>query len=323
MTGMPLLRVAGIAVLVLTALPVVAQEYPVRQIRLIVPYTPSGPTDILSRVVAQKFTETWGQPVVVENRPGAAGMLGTEIASRAAPDGYTLCSAGLTFTTAATLNPKLSFLPLRDFAPVALIGVVPNVLSLHPSVPAKSVRELIRFAKSQPGKLAYPTGGVGGGQWLAGALFDHLAGTKMLPVQYRGSAPGVTALISGEVSVGFTDLIISLPHARAGRLRILAVTGDRRSDNAPDLPTVAEAGVPGFGMTAWFGLVTPAGTPEAVIGKLNREVLRILKLPETRERFASMGADAATFTPEQFGMFLKAESDKWARVIKTAGSPAK
>lgn len=306
------------AVLALPAFYAVAQEYPVRAIRLIVPYTPSGPTDILSRIVAQRFTETWGQPVIVENRPGAAGMIGTETAVRAAADGYTLCTAGLTFTTATALNPKLPFSPLRDFVPVALIGMVPNVLSLHPSVPAKSVRELIRVAKAQPGKLAYPTGGVGGGQWLAGALFDQLAGVKMLPVQYRGSAPGVTALISGEVSVGFTDLIISMPQAKSGRLRVLAVTSERRSDNAPELPTMHEAGVPGFGMTAWFGLVAPTGTPAAVIGKLNREVLRIMKLPDTRQRLTELGADAGMLTAEQFGTFLKVESDKWERVIRTA-----
>lgn len=295
------------------------QDYPSRTIRLIVPYTPSGPTDILSRVVAQKMSEAWRQPVVVENRPGAAGMLGTEIAVRAPADGYTLCTAGLTFSTAETLNPKLPFSPLRDFAPIALIGKVPNVLSMHPSVPARSVRELIVFARSKPGELAYPTGGVGGGQWLAGALFTQLTGTKMLGVQYRGSAPGVTALISGEVSIGFTDLIISLPHAKAGRLRVLAVTSDRRSENAPELPTLDEAGVKGFAMTAWFGLVTPAGTPDAIVNKLNREVLRILGLPDTKQRLVSLGAEAGTYSPEQFGTFIKAESDKWARLIKTAG----
>ncbi|MPZ47229.1 MAG: hypothetical protein GEV05_28480 [Betaproteobacteria bacterium] len=209
------------------ALDAVAQEYPARTIRIIVPYTPGGPTDIHARTVAQKLNEAWGQPVVVENRPGAAGMIGTEVAAGAAPDGYTLCTAGVTFSTAELLNPKMSFSPMRELAPIALLGAVPNILVVHPSLPVHSVKELIAFAKARPKELLYPTGGVGGAQSLAGAFFEYLSKTKMVPVQYRGSIPGITALVAGEVSVGFTDLITTLPHVEAGKLRLLAVTSGK------------------------------------------------------------------------------------------------
>jgi tripartite-type tricarboxylate transporter receptor subunit TctC len=295
-----------------------AQEYPARAIRLIVPYTPSGPTDIHSRVVAQKLSEAWGQPVVVENRPGAAGMIGTELAARAAPDGYTLCTATLPFTTAATLNPKMSFIPAVELTPIALMGALPNILVVHPSVPVKSVKEMVAFAKARPGQLLYPTGGVGGAQWLAGAYFDGLSGTKMEPVQFRGGIPGITALVAGEVSIGFTDLMTTLPHVRSGKLRLLAITSARRSPVVPEVPTVAESGIPGFGVTAWFGLVTRAGTPKPIVDKLNREILRALQLPDTRKRLAALGSELGTLSPEEFGEFLRNETEKWARVIKTA-----
>ena len=300
------------------AVEAVAQEYPARPIRLIVPYTPSGPTDIHSRTVALKLSEAWGQPVVVENRPGAAGMIGTEIAVRSAADGYTLCTATLPFTTAATLNPKMPFVPAVELTPVALMGALPNILVVHPSVPVKSVKELVAFAKARPGQLNYPTGGVGGAQWLAGAYFDGLSGTKMVPVQYRGGIPGITALIAGEVSIGFTDLMTTVPHVRAGKLRLLAVTSAKRSPVVPETPTVAESGIPGFGVTAWFGLVTRTGTPKAIVDKLNREILRILQLPDTRKRLAALGSELGTLSPEEFGEFLRSETEKWARVIKTA-----
>ncbi len=300
------------------AVEVLAQEYPARAIRLIVPYTPSGPTDIHSRTVAQKLSEAWGQPVVVENRPGAAGMIGTELAARAAPDGYTLCTATLPFTTAYTLNPKMPFNPAVELAPVALMGALPNILVVHPSVPVKSVKELIAFAKTRPGQLLYPTGGVGGAQWLAGAYFDGLSGTNTVAVQYRGGIPGITALVAGEVSIGFTDLMTTLPHVQAGKLRLIGVTSARRSPIVPDTPTVAESGLPGFDVTAWFGLVTREGTPKPVIDKLNREILRILQLPDTKKRLAALGSELGTLTADQFGEFLQQETKKWARVINTA-----
>jgi tripartite-type tricarboxylate transporter receptor subunit TctC len=293
------------------------QTYPNRVIRWIVPYTPGGPTDIHSRAVAQKLSEAWGQPVVVENRAGAAGMIGTEIAARTAPDGYTLCTATIPFTTALTLDPKMSFNPATELSPVALMGAVPNILVVHPSLPATSVKELVALAKTRPGQLLYPTGGVGGAQWLAGAYFEHLSKTKVLPVQYRGGIPGITALLSGEVSVGFSDLMTTLPHVQVGKLRLLAVTSAKRSAVVPDVPSVAET-LPGFDVTAWFGIVVRAGTPKPIVEKLNREVLRGLQAPDTRKRLAELGSERGTLSPEEFGEFLKAENQKWARVIKAA-----
>jgi len=293
------------------------QDYPNRAIRWIVPYPPGGPTDIHSRVVGQRLSEALGQPVVMENRAGAAGMIGVEIAAGSAPDGYTLCTATLPFTTAYTLNPKMSFSPAKEMAPVALMGALPNIVVTHPSVPVRSLKELIAFAKAHPGELLYPTGGIGGAQWLAGAYFEHLSGTRMVAVQYRGGIPGITALIAGEVSMGFTDLMTTLPHVKAGKLRLLAVTSARRSPVIPDTPAVSEV-LPGFGVTAWFGVVTRKGTPKPVIDRLNSEILRILKRPDARKLLAALGSDLGTLSASEFGDFLDSETRKWAEVIKVA-----
>jgi len=295
-----------------------AQEYPSRTIRVIIPYPPSGPTDIHARVVAQELSKAWGQPVVVENRPGAAGMIGTEVAARAPADGYTLCTAGVTFSTSELLT-KMSFSPTRELAPVALLGAVPNILVVHPSLPVRSVKELVALAKSRPKSLFFPTGGPGGVQSLAGAYFEHLSGAKLVEVQYKGSIPGITALVSGEVSVGFTDLMTTLPQVEAGKLKLLAVTSLKRSPMIPKTPTVAESGLPGFNVTAWFGLVTRTGTPRPVIDKLNREILRVLQIPEARSRITNLGSEPGTLSPAEFGEFIGAESRKWAKVIETGG----
>ncbi len=265
-----------------------AQEYPSKPIRMIVPYTPSGPTDIHARVVAQELSKAWGQPVVVENRPGAAGMIGTEVAARAPADGYTLCTAGVTFSTSELLT-KMSFSPTRELAPIALLGAVPNILVVHPSLPVRTVKDLVALARSHPKGLLYPSGGPGGVQALAGAYFEHLSGTKLVEIQYKGSIPGITALVSGEVSVGFTDLMTTLPQVEAGKLKLIAVTSLKRSPMIPKTPTVAESGLPGFNVTAWFGLVTRNGTPRPVIDKLNREILRILQIPDARARITNLG----------------------------------
>lgn len=294
------------------------QGYPNKAIRLIVPYPPSGPTDIHSRTVAQKLSEAWGQPVVVENRPGASGMIGTEVCAHAPPDGYTICTVTPPFTTMATLNPKLSFSPANDFTPIALLGAVPNILVVHPSLPVKSVKEFISLAKARPSEILYPTGGIGGTQWLALMYFEQLSRTKLVEVQYKGAGPVVTALISGEVSVAFSDLMTTLPQVQAGRLRLLAVTSAKRSSLIPATPTVSEAGLPGFDVTAWFGLVTRTGTATSLIDKLSVETLRVLQLAEVRRRLTALGSEPGSFTAVQFGEFLKKESEKWARVIKTA-----
>jgi tripartite-type tricarboxylate transporter receptor subunit TctC len=304
------------AMLATTAL---AQPFPSRALRIVVPYAPGGPTDILARAIGQKLTESWGQPVVIENRPGAAGMTGTAQVAKAPADGYTLVTAGISFATAPSLDPKLPVNPLRDFAPVALMGMVSNVVVVHPSLPVRSVRDLVSLGRTRPGQILYASGGSGGTQHLSGELFRHLTGVKIEHVPYRGSAPGLTALIAGEVALGFTDMMITVPHVRSGKLRGLAVTGPRRSALLPDLPTVAEAGVTGYAMTSPFGLVAPAGTPGDVIAKLKAEVVRHLGAPDMRDRLASLGAEAPPMRPEEYGAFLRSETDTWARVIRTAG----
>ena len=295
-----------------------AQEYPVKTIRIIVPYTPSGPTDIHVRIVAQKLNEAWGQPVVVENRPGAAGMIGTEVAARAPADGYTLCTAGITFSTLELFNPKMSFSPTRDLAPIALMGQVPNILVTHPSLPVKSVKELVALARARPKSLLYPTGGPGGVQSLAGLYFESLTRTKLVEVQYKGSIPGITALVSGEVQFGFTDLMTTLPQVEGGKLKLLAVTSSKRWPTIPRTPAVAET-LPGFAVTAWFGLVTRTGTPKPVIDKLNREILRALQQADVKKRLTDMGSEPGTLSPAEFGEFVAAEQKKWSRVVKAGG----
>jgi tripartite-type tricarboxylate transporter receptor subunit TctC len=216
-------------------------------------------------------------------------------------------------------DAKLPFDPIRDFAPVTLLGAVPNIAVVHPSVPVKSIKELIAFGKSRPGQLLYASGGSGGTQHLAGELFKHMTGLNMQHVPYRGSSPSVTAVISGEVAVGFTDMMISVPHVKSGKLRGLAVTGSRRAQIVPELPTVSEAGLPGYAVAAWFGLVAPAGTPREVINKLQAEIAKGLKQPEIIERLSGLGAELSGSTPDNYGAFLRAERDKWAKVIKAAG----
>jgi tripartite-type tricarboxylate transporter receptor subunit TctC len=293
--------------------------YPVKPIRIIVPYAPGGPTDILARTVGQRLNEAWGQPVVIENRAGAAGMTGTALAAKAPPDGYTMATAGITFVTSVTMGMKLSFDPERDFDPVTFLGSVPNIVVVHPSLPVKSMRELIAFGKSRPDQLLYASGGAGGTQHLAGELFKHMTGIKLQHVAYRGSSPSLNAVVSGEVAMGFTDMLITVPHVRSGRLRGLAVTGARRARVIAELPTVSEAGLAGYAVSAWFGLITPAGTPRDIIQRVQAEAARGLKQPETLERLSALGADISASSPEEFGAFMKAEREKWARVIKAAG----
>ncbi|MEQ1773299.1 MAG: tripartite tricarboxylate transporter substrate binding protein [Burkholderiales bacterium] len=296
-----------------------AQSYPVKTIRIIVPYAPGGPTDILARTVAQRLNEAWGQPVVIENRAGAAGMTGTALVAKSPPDGYTMATAGITFVTTVSMGAKLSFDPERDFDPVTFLGSIPNIVVVHPSLPAKSIKELIALGKLRPGQLFYASGGAGGTQHLAGELFKHLTGLKLQHVAYRGSSPSLTAVVSGEVAMGFTDMLITVPHVTSGRLRGLAVTGARRARIVPNMPTVSEAGLPGYAVSAWFGLVTPAGTPRDIIQRVQAEAARGLKQPETLERLSAVGAEISASSPEEFGAFMKAEREKWARVIKAAG----
>ena len=292
--------------------------YPAKPIRMIVPYVPGGPTDILGRSVAQAIGDALGQTVVIDNRPGAAGNVGTLAAARAAPDGYTLNMVAISFAVAPSLDPKIGFDPLRDFAPISLVATVNNMLVVHPSLPVKTVKELIVLARARPGQLTYASGGNGGAQHLAGELFASQAGVKMLHIPYKGSAPGVTALLGGEVIIGFTDTLITLPLVKSGKLRALAVTGPSRSPLVPDVPTMAEAGLPKYAVNVWFGLLAPAGTPAEIVARLGAEVGRHVRSPEMRERLTALGAEPVGNTPEQFSVFLKAEIARWAEVVRTA-----
>lgn len=296
-----------------------AQNYPAKPLRMVVPYAPGGPTDILARAIGQHLTETWGQQVLIDNRPGNSGHIGTAYAAKLPADGYNLGMVGISFSVAPGLGGRTGYDAQRDFAPVSLIAGVNNVMVVHPSLPVKNVREFLALARRQPGALTYASGGAGGAQHLAGEYFSHLANIRMTHVPYKGSAPGVTALISGEVVIGFTDMLISAPHVKSGRLRGLAVTGPTRSDVLPQLPTVAESGLPGYAVTVWFGLLAPAKTPADIINRLQGEIARGMKTAAMRERLTAMGADPVGNTPEEFAGFLRGEIAKWGKVVKAAG----
>jgi len=296
-----------------------AQTYPNKPIRVIVPYAPGGPTDILTRAVGQHLTDTWGQSVILDNRPGNSGHVGTAFAAKQPADGYNFNMVGISFSVAPSLGGRIGYDAERDFAPVSLISGVNNVMVVHPSLPVQDVKSFIALARKQPGALTYASGGPGGAQHLAGEYFSYLAKIKMVHVPYKGAAPSVTALISGEVVVGFADMLISAPHVKSGRLRGLAVTGAKRSVALPDLPTVAEAGLPGYAVTVWFGMLAPAKTPADIINRVQTEIARGLKTPAVRERLTAMGAEPSGNTPDEFAGFLRSEIAKWRKVVKSAG----
>lgn len=296
-----------------------AQSYPAKPVRMIVPYAPGGPTDILARAVGQHLTEALGQQVIIDNRPGASGHLGTAQAAKLPADGYNFNMVGISFAIAPSLGARPGYDALHDFAPVSLIAGVNNVLVVHPALPVKSVKDLIALARRKPGELTYASGGRGGAQHLAGELFSSMANVKMTHVPYRGSAPGLTALMGGEVILGFTDMLITLPHIHSGRLRALAVTGGTRAPQLPDLPTMAEAGLTGYAVTVWFGLLAPAKTPPEIVQRVQTEIARSLRSPAMRQRLAAMGAEPYGTTPEAFAAFLRTEIAKWSQVVKAAG----
>ncbi len=315
-------RRALCALILLAAVPGVkaAESYPTRPIRFVVPYPPGGTTDILARVIGVKISESMGQQVVVDNRPGAGGNIGTDLVAKAAPDGYTLVvSAVSTLAIGASLYSNLPYDVLKDLAPVALIGAVPNVLVVNPSVPAKSVRELVALAKAQPGKLNFGSAGTGTTVHFAGELFKMLAGVNMIHVPYRGAAPAMTDLLGGQIQLMFDFLSSSLPYIKAGRIRALAVTSPKRTPLMLELPTVAESGVPGYEVLGYFGILAPAKTTRSVVGKLNAEVVRIVRLPDVQERLAQEGVDASNARPEEFSRYLANEVEKWAKVVKVSG----
>jgi len=298
-----------------------AARYPVRPIRLIVPFGPGGPSDLVARTVTQKMAESLGQQIVIENRGGANGVVGVEAVARSAPDGYTLVM-GTTGTHGinASLVPRLPYDTIRDFAPIARFGVSNYVLVAHPSLPVRSVRELLQLAKARPGQITWASGG--GVTQLAAELFKHSAGIDVVIVPYKGNAPAVTATMSGEVSLIFGGIAQSARLVEAGRLRAIAVSGARRSPVLPNVPTVAESGLPGFEAGSWYGLLAPAATPRAIVERLNRDVLRALKLPEVRDKLLAEAFDIPLDTPDEFAAHIRADVPKWAKVVKEAGIKA-
>jgi tripartite-type tricarboxylate transporter receptor subunit TctC len=298
--------------------------YPERTIQLLVPQSAGGGADILARTVAAKLSQSLGKPVVVDNRPGAAGIIGTQAVAQAAPDGYTLLMGAI---STHSMNPglykkRLPYDPVKDFAPISVVASAPLLVVVHPSVPVSSVQELISLARAQPGKLNFSSAGSGNSTHLAGELFKLSANVDMVHVPYKGATPAETGLMAGEVSVMFSSILSALPHSKAGKMKALAVTSAKRSSEAPDLPTVAESGLPGFDVNPWYGLFAPAGTPPEIVEKLSREVARIVQMPDVKKRFASLGAEPVGNTPQEFKAFLDQEIAKWTRVIDQSGTKA-
>lgn len=294
--------------------------YPGKAIRLIVPFPPGGSTDLMGRVLGAKLGETFGQQVIVENRPGASGMIGNELVARAAPDGHMLTMGTIgAMSVNQSLFKSVPYDATRDFAPITLTGNVENLLVVHPSVPVRSVTDLIALAAGKPGMLIFASSGTGNAPHLAGELFNQLAKVKMVHLPYKGGGPAMIDLVAGQVSLSFASMPSSLPFAKSGKLRAIAVGGAKRSPAAPEIPTVAENGLPGFNVTDWQGLLAPAKTPAAIVERLNREVIRILNEREVKERLSNAGLQVATSTPQQFADFIRAEIDKWGKVIRAAG----
>jgi tripartite-type tricarboxylate transporter receptor subunit TctC len=301
--------------------PALAQAFPNKPVRLVVPFPPGGPLDTVGRALAQKLTEAWGQSVIVDNRPGAGGNIGADLVAKAAPDGYTVVMGALsTHAVNPSLYAKMPYDAVKDFAPITLVAITPNVLVVNPSLPVNSVRELIAYAKANPGKLAFGSGSNGSAGHLAGELFKADTGTDLLHVPFKGAAPAMQALLSGDIQLMFDNLASASAQVKAGKLKALAVTTARRSPLAPDLPTMAESGVPGFDISTWFGLLAPAGTPPEIVGRWNAEVGRILRTPEMRERLTAMGAEPAPDTPAEFAQFIASEAAKYARIVKVSGA---
>lgn len=296
-----------------------AAGYPSKPIRLVLPYTPGGGTDLIARSLAQKLTENLGQQVIVENRAGAGGNIGMESVAKSAPDGHTLVLA-LTaqFAVNPGLYPKLPYDPVKDFAPVALLARNPYVLVVHPSLPAKSVQELIVLAKARPGQLTFSSSGNGGGAHLAGEMLKSMAHIDMVHVPYKGAAPAVTDVIAGQVQLTFTVWTTAGPHVKTGRLRALGVTTEKRAPATPDLPAIAET-LPGYDTSVWYGVAAPAGTPVEIVSKLNAEILRVLAAPEFRQRIGVEAVEPNYRSPGQFGDYIKSEIAKWSKVIKDSG----
>jgi tripartite-type tricarboxylate transporter receptor subunit TctC len=307
------------ALLALSPVGLHAQSYPAKALRMMVPFPAGGGSDTMGRAIGQKLAERFGQPVVVENRPGAAGSIGADVVAKAAPDGYTILLGSTSeLVQYPNVNPKIPYDPMRDFAPITLVGTVPLVMVVHPSLPAKSVKELVALTKSRPGQVNFSSAGNGSTTHLAVELFALMSGARMTHVPYRGSPQAVGDLVAGHVQLGIPTMPAALPFVKAGRLRALGISSAKRTPVLPDVPTLQEAGVRGYEADLWTGMLAPAGTPESVLSKLHAEIAHATTLPSVKETLARQGAIAASSTPQAFSAFMKSELAKWARVVKTA-----
>jgi tripartite-type tricarboxylate transporter receptor subunit TctC len=317
---------AAAAVGALTLAPLAAQAqaaFPSKSLTIVVPFSAGGTTDILARVIGQYMSKDLGQPVVVDNRAGAGGNIGAQMVARAAPDGYTILMGTVgTHAINQSLYKKMAFDPIKDFAPLTRVALVPNLLVANPSQPFKNVKELVAYAKANPGKVTFGSSGNGSSIHLSGELFQHMAGVEMQHVPYRGSAPAVTDLLGGQIAVMFDNMPSAIGHVKSGKLRPLAVTTPKRSPALPDVPTIAEAGVPGYGATSWFGLLAPANTPAPVLAKLHASILKALADPEVKKKMAEQGAEPYGEKPEQFAAFIRSETEKWGKTVKQSGATA-
>ena len=308
---------SGVAIAQNTA----TQSYPTKPIRFVIPFPPGGPADIFGRTIGQQLSDRWNQQVVIDNRAGAGGNIGADIVAKAPADGYTILMG---FVGTHAINPSLyrsmPYDNIRDFAPVGLVATATIVLVTHPTVQAKSVKELIALAKTKPGGLTFGSPGNGTPQHLAGELFNTMAQVKTTHIPYKGAVPALQDLLGGRISYIFSSMPPALPHVKLGKINALAVTSTKRSPATPELPTVAESGLPGYEVINWYGVLAPAGTPQAIVAKLNTEVTRIMLLPEVKERLAAQGAETMTSTPQEFASFIRSETEKWAKVVKFSGA---
>ena len=320
---MSILKLSLLAALLIPASAALAQSYPAKSVRLIVPFPPGGSTETIARITAMKLAEHWGQQVIIDNRPGAGGMIGTELGAKATPDGYTLLmGSGAPLTIIPGLHSKLGYDPLKDFALIINVAAVPNVIAAHPSVPARNIKELIALARTRPGQLTFSSNGAGAPGHLAGELLNAMSGTKMLHVPYKGAAPATMAVLSGEVSMTITTTTSVLPQAKAGRIRILGVTTLQRLPFLPDIPTVAESGLPGYEAISWFGLVAPVAVNADLLKKLIADAMQVVKTRDMEDKLAPHGATLLASGPELFRTQIRDDLAKWARIIKVSGARA-
>ncbi len=320
---MVLFRVIALFALVLAAFPAAAQQYPARPIRVLIPFTAGSAADIIARAMEPQMREKLGQALVIDNRGGAGGNIAAELTAKSAHDGYTLMMGTIgTHAINYSLYSKLPFHPVRDFTPIGLVGESPNVLVIHPRVPANSIADLIALAKAKPGQLNYGSSGAGTSVHLSAELFNTMAGIKTVHVPFKGASEALAALLGGQTDLMFASLSSSIPLIKSGRLKAFAVTGAHRSPSIPELPTVAEAALPGFAAAAWYGFVGPAGIPKPIVATLNKAAIAALGTPEVKGRMFASGVEVRTSTPEEFASFIKTEMEKWARVVKASGAKA-